>query len=656
GQVSLEDIQAPRSITYQSEVLTEQEQDSVARQIPLVYSSPDASIMRLQTDLLRDSLSFITTVRLDEFASEEQKMADLAALQNIHLSTESAKQILSLSDSNWQDVQQEATTVLLQIMRTTIREDRLEEARSSIPALVSLTLSEELANLVAELVAAFVAPNSLYSEALTEIRREEAREDVEPITRSFVLNETVVLRGKVITQADLEALQELGLLETGTTWQEGTGSVALILVTFAYIVLYAQHRKDLVENRRKVLIAMGLFIIFLFGARFTIPNRTVIPFLFPLGAYGLLISALVSARAARALVLPLGILAGYGFATSFELTLYYILTSIFGVLVLKNAQRISTFFWAGVSMTIAGAAVILAYRLPDPSADIIGILTLLGAAAFYALSSVSLAILLQYFLAQALGLTTTIQLLELSRPDHPLLQFVLRNAPGTYQHSLQIANLAEQAAELIEADALLTRIGALYHDSGKARHPHFFIENQVPDSHNPHDDLSPLESSQIIVRHVTDGVKMAEKYRLPRRIKDFILEHHGTLITRYQYINAVKKVDGDKSKINTIDFTYPGPRPRSNETALVMLADGCEARTRAERPDTREKLSIIVKEVIDNRLNDGQLDDTELTMNDLRLIADSFVTTLRGIYHPRIEYPKDDTTRPREEPNLELPA
>ncbi|MEJ2485309.1 MAG: HDIG domain-containing protein [Anaerolineales bacterium] len=248
-----------------------------------------------------------------------------------------------------------------------------------------------------------------------------------------------------------------------------------------------------------------------------------------------------------------------------------------------------------------------------------------------------------------MGLTTTLQLLEISRPDHPLLQDILRNAPGTYQHSLQIANLAEQAAERIGADTLLTRVGSLYHDAGKVRFPQYFIENQVPGFKNPHEDLSPAESAAIIIQHVSDGVEMVKKYRLPKRIQDFVLEHHGTMMTRYQYHNAVEEAGGDSQAVDTSLFTYPGPKPRSRETALVMLADGVEARARAERPETAEAAQALIRDVVENRLKNGQLNDTKLTLQNLEEIIDSFSTTLRGVYHPRIEYPKMDAiTVPRQ--------
>jgi len=238
-----------------------------------------------------------------------------------------------------------------------------------------------------------------------------------------------------------------------------------------------------------------------------------------------------------------------------------------------------------------------------------------------------------------LGLTTALQLMEISRPDHPLLQHLLRSAPGTYQHSLQVSNLAEQAAEAIGADTLLTRVGALYHDTGKASNPLFFIENQVPGKLNPHDDLDPLTSAATIIQHVSNGIMIGKKHRLPPRILDFIAEHHGTLITRYQYTRALEAAGGQAALPDPKMFRYPGPRPRTKETALVMLADGCEARARADLPKDEIELSALIKRVFDYCQGEGQLDDTRLTLRDLNIAAESFLNTLRGFYHPRIVYP-----------------
>ena len=269
------------------------------------------------------------------------------------------------------------------------------------------------------------------------------------------------------------------------------------------------------------------------------------------------------------------------------------------LLALGPARRFLGFLRAGLAISFSGIVVLVAYRLPFFSPDWLGIVQFIGIVAFSGFASASIALVLQYLLAQTLGLTTALQLLDISRPDFPLLQFFLRNAPGTYQHSLQVANLAEQAAEKIGADPLLTRVGAQFHDIGKALNPTFFIENQIPGNVNPHHDLVPEDSAATIIRHVTDGVVLAKKYRLPGRLHDFILEHHGTLITRYQYSQAMEAAGGDVTKVDIENFRYPGPRPSSRETALLMLADATEARARAERPDTDDDLRALVRSVIE---------------------------------------------------------
>jgi len=258
-------------------------------------------------------------------------------------------------------------------------------------------------------------------------------------------------------------------------------------------------------------------------------------------------------------------------------------------------------------------------------------------------ASASGALILRYIFAVFLRVLTPFQLLELSRPDHPLLQLLLRSAPGTYQHSLQVANLAERAAEEIGADALLTRVGALFHDVGKVLNPNAFIENQLPGQENPHDSLDPFTSAEWILQHVSDGTQIAKKYRIPPRIHDFIKEHHGTLLARYQYSKALGLVNNDYSKVDEQLFRYPGPIPQSRETALIMFADGCEARARAELPQTEEHLKRLVREQIQFYRDEGQLDHTDFTFRDLQLVEQSFVATLKSTLHMRLIYPKIQT-------------
>jgi putative nucleotidyltransferase with HDIG domain len=323
-----------------------------------------------------------------------------------------------------------------------------------------------------------------------------------------------------------------------------------------------------------------------------------------------------------------------------ELVLFYMVPALSGMLVLGQGRRISIFFLAGLVVGVAGSGSIIALRILGNQTDLIGIFTLVLASLFNGMASASLGLLVQYIIAQFLGITTALQLLEIARPDHPLLQHILKKAPGTYQHSLQVANLAEQAAKEIGADQLLTRVGAIYHDAGKTVNPSFFIENQVNGASNPHDALDPYTSAATVIEHVTNGVELAKKYHLPLRIQNFMLEHHGTLVTRYFYVKAVENNGNDESSVSKFDFMYPGPPPQSKETALLMLADGCEARARAEKPQSKEELLVVIQKVIDFCQKEGQLNDTELTLKDLKTIANSFTDTLINTYHPRIKYPE----------------
>ncbi|MGZ9235526.1 MAG: HD family phosphohydrolase, partial [Anaerolineales bacterium] len=533
-------------------------------------------------------------------------------------------------------------SVLEQVMRPPIRDQELASIQRTIPALVSLALSEEQSMIVAELVTAFIVPNSVYSEELTEAAKQSAREGVEPIIQEYKAGEIIVLRGQIISPAEFEALQELGLIEETSPWQDYVGTAALVVMMAAFIHLYFSRRRlpFLFEARSLLLVAL-IFILFIVSARLMIPNRTVLPYAFPLAALGLLLATLFGVETGIVFSIALAILVPYNLPNALDLTPYYLLSSLTGVLVLGNARRVWTFFRAGMATAVAGTAMLIAFRFPFVQMDVIALLQLTGAAILSGLAASSIALLLQYFLAQTLGLTTALQLIEISRPDFPLLQFFLRNAAGTYQHSLQVANLAEQAAEAIGADALLTRVGALFHDVGKSMNPMFFVENQAQDQMNTHEDLAPIESAREIISHVHAGVVLAHKHRLPRRLDDFILEHHGTMLTRYQYNQALNAAGGDASLVDKEAFRYPGPSPRSRETALLMLADGSEARARAERPEDEEAIRNIVRSTIEFAEKQGQLDHTQLTLRDLSLITEVFVSILRGSHHPRISYPKE---------------
>jgi len=406
---------------------------------------------------------------------------------------------------------------------------------------------------------------------------------------------------------------------------------------YLYVLRY---RRTLIQSDYKSLLSiLGLYVLFLFLARIFILNRAVVPYIFPIAAFGLTVSSLINYEVGILFSVGLSTMTAYGQSNSVELTLFYILATIVAILVLQRGRRITIFFSAGLMQGLIGAATVVSYRLISAYFDMEGILTLVGASFLNGMASVSLTLILQYALAALLGKTTALQLMDLSRPDHPLLQLIMTNAPGSYQHSLQVANLAEQAARNVDADPLLTRVGALYHDAGKALNPTFFIENQVSGNIDTHDDMDPVDSATTIIKHVHDGIKLAREYHLPPQIEAFISEHHGSSVTKYQ-LSKAKEVHAADGKFDPSQFEYPGPNPRSRETAILMMADKVEARAKAEIPKNDEELANLINSSIDSILREGYLDNTSLTLKNIQIIKKTFFNTLKNTYHPRIQYPK----------------
>ncbi len=641
GQPAPQDVLAPHSTPFVSQALTEQARAQAAAAVPDIYDPPDARIARQSVLLLRDILDFVNAVRADSLATPVQRRNDLMAIRDLRLTAETAELILSFGEAQWTAAQAEALSVLEQVMRSEVRADRLEGVRRAVPARVSVDLSETQAQAVSLLVAGLITPNSLYNEAATLAAREAARQNVTPVQKQVVRGEAVVVRGRVVTEADIEALQALGLLQAERRWQENASVTVAVVITGVLLALYVRRfAPEMSRSPKHVLLLCLLFDVFLLGAKLMVPGHTLLPFLFPASALSMLLTVIAGPNLAITATVALAALTGYIGGNQLELTIYTAIGGLIAALTLGRAERVNQFFWAGLAGALAHASIILVFRLSDPNTDTVGLAQLLLASVLNGGVSASLTLAGFFILGGVFDITTSLQLMELARPDHPLLQFILRNAPGTYQHSLQVANLAEQAAERIGANAMLIRVGALYHDCGKAVKPQYFVENQL-DGLNIHDQLDPTLSAEIIVGHIHDGIKLARRHRLPSRVLAFIPEHHGTLKTMYQYKRALKVAGDDPSQVDESKFVYPGPRPQSKETALLMLADGCEAKARSDRPQTEEDIHRIVKAVMDDRVAKGQLDDTGLTLRDLQLIRESFVTTLKGLFHPRLQYPEE---------------
>jgi putative nucleotidyltransferase with HDIG domain len=313
---------------------------------------------------------------------------------------------------------------------------------------------------------------------------------------------------------------------------------------------------------------------------------------------------------------------------------------VVGALKLRRGERLASFAWATGYVMMTNLLVLAVFRLGGSGLNVRGIVELALAAIANGLLAITLTFVGVYVLGALPGMTTSLHLLEISRPTHALLRQLLLKAPGTYHHTLIVSNMAERAAEAIGANSLLARVGAYYHDVGKTIRPYFFVENR-DEGLDPHGRLDPYTSAQIIISHVKDGVDLARKYRLPRAVVDFVPEHHGTMLALYFYREAIKQAGGDPEKVDKSQFEYPGPKPRSRETAITMLADGTEATVRSKRPTSIEELEQIVAEAVRSRVLAGQLDESPLTLEDLHAIQRAFVDVLRGLQHPRIDYPAE---------------
>jgi hypothetical protein len=640
GDVALRDIKAPRGVTYVSDIETEQARADAERRVAPVYTPVDPAVSRQQVAKTRQVIDFIRAVRADTVTPVDRRREMVQAVPELTLTPAQIDNLLVLADTTWELLAQETITVVDLAMRETIRDTDLAEKKARLPVLVSVSLSEDQAALVSALAQGFIAPNSLLDAAATEQRRVEARNGVQPKQVSYVAGQVVVREGQLVTPNMVEALEHMGLVTPAVAWSDIAGLALTALLVAAVIGLYLwQHEPVLSQHPRNLLLVVLLLLGFLIIAKLMVPGRTVLPYVFPASALAMLLTVLLGPGLALVASAALAVLIGVMTDGSLEFTTYFVVGSAVAILTLSRIERLNNFFAAGLAVGVIHTVTVIAFRLPSGTLDPVGSVTLVAAALANGILSASITLGGLFVFGNVFDVTTTVQLLELSRPTHPLLNELMHKAPGTYHHTLMVANLAEQAASRIGADALLTRVGAFYHDIGKMARPYMFVENQVEGA-NVHNQLDPQTSAEIIISHVADGLELARKYRLPSRVRAFIPEHHGTMRAGFLYNKALERANGDTGKVNESSFRYPGPKPRSKETALLLLADGAEAATRAGRPTSAEQVAEIVKKVVDDRAAQGQLDECPLTLNDLRLARESMVTTLQGVFHPRLQYPE----------------
>jgi len=566
------------------------------------------------------------------------RAADLRAISPVTLSDEVIETLLSISEADWSAVASEALAVLERVMRQPIRDTDLDDLRNTVPMQVSVRLNALNAAVVSALVRDLIVPNRALNQDATQRATENRLNAIAPETRTFEAGQVIIQAGTRVTDLDLEALTAFNQNRgQGYQLQTFVRSLLTALLTLAIaIMLIVRTTPTLLRNLRDLWIAEGVFLIgvVVFGL---VNTGEFTRFLFPAAAVPILILGV----AGLPLALGSAVLQGFLFALlgdgSLQLFAFIFFGSAIGALVLRRTERLTRYFFVGLVIGLVNASVVLIFALGG-SVDAVQIGWSVLLSALNGMIATTGALIGLYVITLLFNLPTSIRLLELSLPNQELLQRLLREAPGTYQHSLQVANLAEQAANEIGADVDLVRVAALYHDVGKMQNAVFFVENQAEGS-NPHDSLNdPFRSADIIISHVPDGDRLARQYGLPRRIRQFIWEHHGTTRVAF-FLNAALGRAGAPEEVDQNLFAYPGPKPRSRESGILMLADSCESVVRARKPANKQEIAIIVREVVESRIADGQLDECELTLRDIEQIRRIFVEMLQGVYHPRINYP-----------------
>lgn len=642
NDVSPVNIYAPETISFESDVLTQQRREDARNAVPPVYTPPDVNVSRAQTALAARILDFIANVRADPYGSPTHRASDLRAINALTLGDDITDTILQADDKSWTDIESEIRALVEQVMQESIRESDLPGIIDRLPNMVSLRFSDQQSETIVAVVRDLIRPNRTVNVEATDSARERAASEVPPQSVSFQRGQIVVGSGQPITPVVYESLTKMGLLQpTNLRLQHILRAFLASALTMTMFGMYlARFRPDILYRQPRLLVLLAvIFLIVLIGARISIAGEF---YLFTAGLIGLLFAATTSPHVAIIGTIGLAFLVSLIANNSLEAAAIITVAGITGVLTLRRPDRLPSYFAAGLFMSLAVAFVALIFAL-NSGADING--PQLAAKLIYALLSgivtAAATIVGLYLLGQVFNIATAVRLIELSQPQQPLLQRLLREAPGTYQHSLHVANLGEQAAGAIGANAGLVYVGALYHDIGKMLNPAFFVENQSDAGHSPHDALDdPYVSAQIIIDHIIGGAEMARKYRLPNRIRDFILEHHGTTVVYVFYQKALAQASrhDQPEAVDKAAFRYPGPKPRTRETGILMLADSCEASVRAAQPETREAIEGLVDNIFDQKLKDGQLDECDLTIQDLNTIREVFVDILKAMFHPRINY------------------
>lgn len=512
-------------------------------------------------------------------------------------------------------------------------------------------LNRNLSNLIIQICEQLILPNITMNRSETEKRIAEAQSELKPVLYQIKQGEMILREGERVDETRLVKLEALSSqLEEKDIFitRVGIALMTMLSILVIYFVLLKNHKKITKDQSKNILFLSLMLIIFLSVAKIAVPisytNNINFPLditseslflMLPLAAGAMTVSLFLGFEISLYFTIVLSILGATIFASKIEVFIFFFLSSITGAFWIKECRERKIFITTGFKLALfnAGVAAALSIYSADTTIAIVAKNILLALSG--GLTSGIITAGLTPVIELLFSYTTEIKFLELSNIDQPMMKRLMIEAPGTYNHSVIVANLAEAAASAIGVSALKTRVGAFYHDIGKLDKPLYFIENQT-DGKNRHDKISPSMSALVLIQHTKKGVEFAREYKLGQDIIDIIQQHHGTSLIKYFYNKSVKIHGIDAVKES--DFRYPGPKPQTREAAIVMLADVVEAALRTLERPTSARIQGRIQELINAIFLDGQLEECDLTLKDIHQISNSFNKILTGLYHHRIEY------------------
>ncbi len=655
GQVSPITITASKDV--EDTVATQALIDEAVAAVPVSYTL-DESVQPAVLEAFAatfDALDGIRTGRDADLVTLEEARA---LLPDMEMTEEDVQLVRSLDDETFAALRADVVSIVDELLSSRIAEGGEAEALMKLERELENqnTYSETVISLVRRAAAACLRANMLIDQETTAANRQKAVESVEPVV--YLKGRNIVRSGEIITRAQIAMLENLGMLmgnrSIDVLMYIGVGLLELLVLLMLAIYMITYEQEILHDARRTCLLCV--IIIITCGICMVVQN--VNQFLVPVALGVMLTTLLLKSRLALIVNIALAVLGGLmnsGVTGSFSTSLIIVMmTSIVSgslcIALIRNKTQRVVVLLAGLMVCIANMLTTLAVGLITEANTTNVLFWALWSGGSGLLSGV-LCIGLQPLLEWMFNLVTPAKLMELSNPNHPLIRRMILEASGTYHHSIIVANLAEAAADAIGANGLLARVGAYYHDVGKLKRPMYFKENQIGD--NPHDRTDPMVSAAIVTAHPADGVELAEKYRMPKPILDIIRQHHGNTPVVYFYDRCVKQNGAENVDID--DFRYPGPRPQTREAAVVMLADTIEAAARTTPDRSMEGLEALIRKLIRGKIDDGQLNESPMTLEDIEKATMAFLTVLSGVFHQRVEYPELKIP-PRKEHPAAIPA